>query len=110
LFFEGGDTPQKMPFAAPASTTAGASPASPFGTATTASPFGDMTSLNDNSEPGNLSPNLEADPVSHAPWWSKITTVQIVLFFTFTAMTLSMLATVMIVAKTGAIHFNDDSY
>lgn len=66
--------------------------------------------MNQDSEPRNLSPGLEADPVEEAPWWTKITATQIVLFFTFTAMTLSMLATVLVVAKTGAIHFNDDMY
>ena len=77
-----------------------------------ASPFGDMSmaNMNSSSEPGNMSPTMSPDPKSEAPWWRQITKTQIVLFFTFTAMTLSMLATVIVVFKTGAIHFNSDAY
>lgn len=75
-----------------------------------ASPFSDNSSLDTNIEPSKMSPSMEADPVNEAPWWTRITGGQVFLFFTFTSMTLSMLATVYVVAKTGAIHFNDDNY
>eukprot|EP01025_Chloroclados_australasicus_P061534 TRINITY_DN8092_c0_g1_i1.p1 TRINITY_DN8092_c0_g1~~TRINITY_DN8092_c0_g1_i1.p1 ORF type:complete len:191 (+),score=28.39 TRINITY_DN8092_c0_g1_i1:162-734(+) len=87
-------------------------PASPFGASasrTPSSPFGDMTTAS-SSDLSNMSPNMDPDPINTAPWWTKITPGQIILFFTFTAMTLSMVATVLVVAKTGAIHFNDDKY
>lgn len=88
-------------------------PASPFGDSSlsaSSSPFSDSNSLNTNIEPSKMSPSMEADPVNEAPWWTRITAGQVFLFFTFSTMTLSMLATVFIVAKTGAIHFNDDNY
>jgi hypothetical protein len=119
----GGDSPQKTraqssrnASASSAPSSNGSTPAprkSPFGAApSTMSPFGDtsMANLDANSEPRNLNPRMAADPVSDAPWWTKITKTQIVLFFTFTAMTLTMLATCVVVFKTGAIHFNSDAY
>lgn len=90
-----------------------AAPASPFGDATlspSASPFGDASSLDRGVEPSKMSPTMDADPINEAPWWTRITPGQIFLFFTFSSMTLSMLATVYVVMKTGAIHFNDDNY
>lgn len=57
-----------------------------------------------------MSPTMEANELDKSPWWSKITTTQIVLFVSFTTITLSMLATCLFVFKTGAIHLNTDAY
>lgn len=57
-----------------------------------------------------MSPTMEANELDKSPWWSKITTTQIVLFVSFTTITLSMLATCLFVFKTGAIHLNSDAY
>ena len=80
--------------------------ASPFGSkAGASSPFGDLEAL---TEPKGMSPTMEADPEPDLPWWRSIKPSQIFLAFTFSLMTLSMLATVWVVNKTGAIHFNVD--
>lgn len=85
---------------------ASARAASPFGAkAGAASPFGDLEAV---PEPRGLSPTMEADDEPDLPWWRNIKPNQIFLAFTFSLMTLSMLATVWVVNKTGAIHFNVD--
>lgn len=100
--------PSSSPFGSPAAASpfaaaSGAAAASPFGTGAPSRPSR-LASI----EPKGLSPDMGPDPIVAPPkdtrsWLQRITLTQVVLFFSFTTIILTMIATFFVVVNTGAV-------
>lgn len=95
------------------STPADKTPVSPFGPSSSSSggstAFGSAggTAKRPFAEPAGLSPYMPMPQKDTAPWWTKITTTQIVIVLSFTTIISTMIGTFFFVLSTGAIRFNE---